>query len=158
MMKIIIAILVVLLPMLISGCSSPAKYRPSQPYLAGIKLSEAATTATHSLDNLAQIEQAIHPSAKILPPPNPDTYGMGMKASVDWYGPIQQVVSRVAAMTGYRFVILGRAPAIPILVTVVEHNKPLGEILQDIGYQAEKHADVVVFPASRTVELRYAKT
>jgi len=53
--------------------------------------------------------------------------------------------------------VLGTPPAIPILVMVTQQNMPLGDILRDIGYQANKRARIIVFPSRHVIELRYVQ-
>ncbi len=142
--------------LLLAGCSKPVP-PPTSDELVNTKLAEAAVTASHSLRSLAKIEQAIHPRAKVIPPPNPASYGMAAKTSIDWNGPVEQVVKRIANISGYKLEVLGKRPAIPIMVTLAARNTPIGDILRDIGFQADKRAHIVVFPATKTIELRYAK-
>lgn len=82
---------------------------------------------------------------------------MGALASVEWSGPIAQLVCQIAKATGYRVNILGTEPAIPVIVTIADKNRMLGDILRDAGYQAGRRAAVFVYPESRVIELRYAK-
>lgn len=124
---------------------------------AEIKLTEAAVSVSHSLRNLAEVQQAANPQAIIKTPPNPNTYGMGGLASVDWSGPIEPFVSRLAAANGYHVRVLGVRPAIPVIVTVNAKDTPMGDILRDAGFQAADHATLVVLPRSRTIEIRYEK-
>jgi defect-in-organelle-trafficking protein DotD len=77
--------------------------------------------------------------------------------SVDWSGPIEQLVKQLADASGYRMRVLGSKPAIPVLVTVYAKNITVADALRDIGYQGGRRATVVIFPDSRVVELRYAK-
>ncbi len=123
---------------------------------AEVKLAEAASDVSHSLVQLAAIEQSANPQAPVNPPPDPSSYGMGSLVSIDWSGPIAPLVARIAKASGYRLEIMGRQPAIPIMVTMVAHNTPIGDVLRDCGFQAGSRADIVVFPSRRIVELRYA--
>jgi defect-in-organelle-trafficking protein DotD len=78
-------------------------------------------------------------------------------ASVDWSGPVDELTMRIAKAAHYRTRVLGKAPAIPVLVSVRSEDKSLVDILRDIDYQAGQKADIHVYPNSRIVELRYAK-
>ncbi|MCW5589616.1 MAG: type IVB secretion system lipoprotein DotD [Legionellales bacterium] len=139
----------------IAGCASvpPPPQQGTDP--AAIKLAEAASNVSHSLVDLAAIEQAANPQARLKPPPNPSSYGMGDLTSIDWSGPIGPLVARIARATNYRLQILGTEPAIPIVVTIAAENTPLGDILSDAGYQAGSRADIAVFPSRRIIQLRY---
>lgn len=124
---------------------------------AAAQLAEAAVSISHSLVELEKIQQAATPPLHIPTPPEPASYGMGDLASVDWSGPVEPVLKNVAKSGGYHVNILGKAPPMPILITLYAHHKPLGEILRNIGFQCGKKADVIVFPDRRLIELRYAK-
>ena len=80
-----------------------------------------------------------------------------------WHGGLTTVglapftLLQIAIASNYRLTVLGTAPAIPVLVTVYSKNVMLGDVLRDVGYQGGRRAQVVVYPDSRTIELRYAK-
>ncbi|GJM07235.1 MAG: LuxR family transcriptional regulator [marine bacterium B5-7] len=141
------------------GCTPvPSDNLPSNTDIAvsdNTKLTEAAVSASKSLARLAQIEQAVHPDKPITTPPNPSSYGMGQLVSVDWSGPIGPIIDKVASASGYHVRVLGNAPSIPVIISVAAHNIPLGDVLSNIGYQAGNRADVVVFPSTHTITLKY---
>jgi defect-in-organelle-trafficking protein DotD len=119
-------------------------------------LAESASSVGQSLAHLAQTEQAAYPPKSVTTPPNPASYGMGMKASIDWNGPVQPVVQQLANAANYKLRVLGKAPAVPIVVSVSAKNASVGNILRNVGYQSKKRAKIVVYPSTHTVELRYA--
>lgn len=146
----------------LAACSlgpKPPVVVPKEPpadHTAYVALAEAATSASQSLTKLGQIEQAANPPKSIAQPENPAAYGMDIPTTINWNGPIEPLVQQIANATNYQLKVLGTAPAIPIIITIDAQNKPMGDILRDAGYQCGKRAQVVVFPDSRTVELRYA--
>lgn len=119
------------------------------------KLTEAATSVSQSLAKLAEIQHAVHPKATLPAGPNPGQIGLGELASVDWTGPIEPLLQKIAATSHYKFRVLGRPPAIPILVSVTAKHLPIADIIRDIKYQAENHADVVLYGEQHILELRY---
>jgi defect-in-organelle-trafficking protein DotD len=123
---------------------------------AYVAMAESANSVSQSLTHLAQTEQAAHPPRSVSTPPRPASYGMGMKASINWNGPVQPVVSQLANAANYKLRVLGKAPAVPVIVSVSTKNASVGNILRDIGYQSKKRARIVVFPSQHTIELRYA--
>lgn len=155
MKKLLVSFL--LISAMIAGCAStymppPPKKRDS----AMTTMAEAATSVTSSLQTLEGIRKAENPAyQKNLP--NPSTYNMNQLSSVDWTGPIEPLVKRLAKASNYRFRVLGTAPAIPVIVSISDKNVSLAEILRDADYQAGKKADIVVYTKSRTIELRYRK-
>ncbi|GAB4393249.1 MAG: type IVB secretion system lipoprotein DotD [Gammaproteobacteria bacterium] len=124
--------------------------------VASIKLAETAEVISQSLLKLAAIQAtATPPVADHLP--NVHAPGLSDNVSVDWSGPIAQLVLKVATIAGYKTRVLGKAPAVPILITLNVENQPLGTVLRDLDYQAGNRASIKVYPDSRVIELRYAE-
>ncbi len=145
---------------LLAGCAAKPQTTYNKPsYLhndsAQIKLSEAAVSISQSLNQLAQIEIATHPHAHLPPPPNAVKIGMAQLASVDWTGPIQPLIAKIADATGYKFRVLGRSPTIPIVVALQTRNVPIAEILRDASFQAGYKSNIAVYPHRKIIELRY---
>lgn len=120
-------------------------------------LAEASYSVSRSLVDLAETAQAAHPTPCLNPPPSPASYGMGGVTTIDWSGPIEPLLKQMAYASNYRLRVLGTEPAIPVIVTINAKNVMLGDVLRDVGFQANERATVVVFPDSRVIELRYAK-
>ncbi len=127
-------------------------------YSAEAQLAEAANSISRSMVDLKKIQQAAMPPVHTTQPPPPASYDMAGLASVDWMGPVEPLLHKLAVATEYKVNIIGQAPGIPILVAVNEKNTPLGEIIRNIGYQCGKKADLIIFPAIKTIELRYANS
>jgi defect-in-organelle-trafficking protein DotD len=119
-------------------------------------LAESAESVSQSMANLGQTQQAANPPKSVTTPPNPASYGMGMKASINWNGPVQPVVRQLANAANYKLKVLGKKPSIPVNVSVSAKQKPVGDILRNIGYQSGNKAKIVVYPSKHTIELRYA--
>lgn len=146
---------------LLAGCATEPKVAIISSNLgaqvAETKLADAATSVSQSLQELAAMERAEHPRARLPVPVVPDQIGMGQLASLDWTGPVGPLVNKIAHASHYQVHVLGTAPAIPILVSITAKDTPLADILRDAGFQCGKKANIVVYPASRIIELRYAK-
>jgi len=144
---------------LLTGCAQGMNQTvlgPLPPDKATIKLAEAASSATHSLSELEAIEKTRTPKyRKHLP--NPTTPGMTDMVSIDWSGPIRPLLEHIAKASHYKFHVLGRGPAIPVIVSMLAKNVPLSDVLRDADYQAGRKAFVFVSPSRRTIELRYAE-
>lgn len=125
---------------------------------AEAKLAEAATSVSKSLLDIAEIQMAATPPPKSYQPANPADYGMADLVSIDWAGPVEPLVNQIAKASGYDVRVLGNEPAVPIMVYVSVKNIPLGHVLRDVGFQSHKRADIVIFPKSHVIELRYANT
>lgn len=146
---------------MLAGCASSHAGVPiGDPTLgpdpAEATLAEAASSVSKSLISLDQMQQATTPLPPMQPPPDPAAYGMSNAVTVDWNGPIEPLLTQIANSTGYTVNVLGKAPMLPIIVTVIAKNRPIGEVLRDAGYQCGDKADIVVFPNTKIIELRYA--
>ncbi len=147
----------------LSGCASisPHKLQPQQATMddASIKIAEAASSVSTSLAEIARIESSRHPGmTKSLV--SPDMPGMSELVSIDWSGPVGQLIEKLAYASSYKVRVLGKEPAIPVLVSVTATNVPLANVLRDIDFQAGKKAHIIVYPNAdpkkRIIELRYA--
>ncbi len=144
------------------GCASnhlsmkkPPRNAPSDD--ASIKLAEAANSVSSSLIELARIEKESKPSRFPKNLINVTTYNLEARASLDWSGPVEELVVRLANASFYKTRILGHAPAVPVLVNISANDRSLADILRDVDYQIGNQADLKVFPKSKIIELRYAK-
>lgn len=155
-MKIRLFILLSTAFLSLCGCATQP---PPQPKMDNTdrSLAEGSYSVSRSLVSLAETAQAAHPLPQLEPPPSPDTYGMGGLTSVDWSGPVEPLVRQIAKTANYRVRVLGTQPAIPVIVTVYDKNIMLADVLRNVGYQCGRRAAVVVYPESRTIEIRYAK-
>lgn len=147
----------------LGGCGGGASQIKSvatqvSPDPAFAKLAEAANVSSRSMLNLAEIELAVSPPPPEYHPVDLATFGMANLVSVDWAGPVQPIVQRIANAAGYQLKTFGIEPAVPIFVYVNVKNKPIGDVLRDVGYQCHRKASVVVYPETRVIELRYAET
>lgn len=157
--------LLIFLAALLTGCvttppdtfKKPPMNAPSDD--ASMRLVEAASSVSHSLNELAEIEAAATPPGTTGKPlPDSESYALQQKAFVDWSGPVEPLIARVAKMSGFKLRVLGKEPAIPVLVSISAHNIPLASILRDAALQAGSKADIIVYSSSGVIELRYAKT
>lgn len=151
-----LAIVIVSLPVMIGACTSTPPANPSTDG-TDASLSEASYAVSRSISGLSETAQAARPLPPLAPPPNPASYGMGGLTSVDWSGPVEPLIRQIAKVTNYRVRVLGRPPAIPVLVSVYDKNMMVADILRDVGFQCGRRATVVVYPESQVIELRYAK-
>ncbi len=163
---IIKSLLIIFIAVSFVGCStrklvvSTNNVVPTLPYQinaddAEIKLAEAAVSVSRSIDCLAEIEKAAHPCLRMPPPIDAPRFGLACPASVDWVGPVLPLIKRIAEATHYCVRVLGKEPAIPIIVSVNSKNTPFADILRNISLQIYKKACIVVYPSSRVIELRY---
>ena len=143
-----------------SSCSAPIMKKPplnAPSDDASIKLAEAASSISESMMQMAKIEKVLLPNEANNTINIPSSYNLQTRASIDWDGPIEDLVARIANAAHYRFRILGKAPAIPILINLNTKDDSLAETLRNIDYQAGNRAFIHVYPKNQVIELRYAK-
>lgn len=126
-------------------------------HTAEVKLAQAADSSSQALQELAEIEQSTHPAAKLPQPISPEAIGMSQLTTVDWNGPVGPLVAKIAQIANYKVHVLGTVPAIPPLVSISAKDTPLADILRDAGFQCGPKVNIVVYPKSRIIELRYAR-
>ncbi len=146
---------VIALSFILNACASTQE--PPRNNSSDVALAEASYDVSRSISSLSETAQASHPPPMLEPPPSPASYNMAQVTSVDWSGPVEPLLKQLANASDYRLRVLGRPPAIPVMVTVYSKNMMLADILRDVGYQCGRRANVVVFPDTRVIELRYAK-
>lgn len=145
-------LLISLLSILV-GCTPKPTYEMSD---VEYQLMKSAMSVENSLKSLAATKDIYAKNAintDILVTPQG---GMGGLASLDWSGPIEPLLEKIAEMTRYRVKVLGPIPAIPLIVTISSRERVVADILKDAGLQAGKRANLIVYPTSRIIELRYA--
>lgn len=120
------------------------------------QLAEAATSVSSSLNKLAEIKLS---EMKYDPAKQEESFakvkGMNEISSIDWNGPVEPILRKIAAAGKHKFKVMGRAPSIPILIDLDMRNVALSDILQNITYQAAGKAHIVYVSKEDTIELRY---
>lgn len=122
---------------------------------AQAQLAQASASIDQSAQQDASIQLATHPAAKVAPGLDPATTHMTQISSLNWYGPLQPLLGKIANTAGYTLRVLGDAPATPILIVINVQDEPLANILQNAIYQAAGKATVNVYPNTKIIELRY---
>jgi defect-in-organelle-trafficking protein DotD len=85
--------------------------------------------------------------------------GLEMPISINWSGPVESLVKKIAEMTGYDYEApIGSKPATPVLVSVSVNAVPAFGILADAGAQTGSAADIVIRPDSRKIFVKYPPT
>ena len=141
----------------LTGC---AQYKVDQQLVAepdpvALRLSSAVDKASAALQTLASVEQSRNPGANLQMPPSAPVE-LRRTISVEWTGSIEPITRTRADRAGYQMQVNGNRPPVPVVVSLVAHDKSVVEVLRDVGLQAGQRADVVVDPERRVVELNYA--
>ncbi len=122
------------------------------------KLIEAAQSVSSSLTDLAAIESANMPPSALPKPPNAEALGLAARASINWTGPIEPLVRKLAQSANYSVHVLGMEPAIPTIVSVKAQDASLATILRNARYQAQKSAEIEIYPGTKVIEIRYQRS
>lgn len=146
----------------LSGCASAprqpavtAQAKANQAILA--KLSAYADSAAQSLQSLAEMEQAAHTPGGGTPVHSTTPPGLQRRVSIDWDGPLTELVQRMAQASGYTLQpAIGTRPALPLIVAVSETNATVASVLREAGAQAGSAANIVLDPDARSVHIQYA--
>lgn len=143
----------------VDRCATMCLERPGTPGdEATVKLAEAAVSISQSLHDLAAVEEASTPgyyNYKMLPHVTP--HNMPGTVSVDWSGPIEPLLRRLASLSGYHLNVMGRRPAIPVIITLYTRERSIAYVMRDVAFQALHKAKVLVYPATHTIELLYMR-
>ncbi|MGM0423264.1 MAG: DotD/TraH family lipoprotein [Pseudomonadota bacterium] len=146
----------------VSGCSyvpkipKPANNQlATEPDAVSLRLASAVDRASVALEKLAATEQKRSAENTVESIPNAPVQLM-RTVTLDWSGPAEPVLAKLADRAGYKFQVQGNEPAVPVIVNVTAVEKPVIEVLRDIGLQAGRQADVVVDAERQVVEISYA--
>lgn len=157
---------VLLCGFIVSGCSSSlvdtkfsngAAQLVATPDSVSAMLAEAADRASTALETLAAVEYSRTPTQSIAPINNAPVE-LRRAITVNWVGPIEPIAQTLADRAGYNFNIMGADPPVPIVVSIDAENRPVIDILRDIGLQLGQRGDVKVDSGQRVVEIHYPST
>lgn len=144
----------------LSACAGPNNIGSRNPQVAtvpdkvSLMLAEAADRSSTALQTLAAIEQARTPEVSVAPVADAPAE-LKRAITTNWVGPVEPVVKMLADRASYGFQIVGNAPPVPIIVSINVENKPVIEVLRNIGLQLGVRADVTVDSERRMVEVHY---
>ncbi len=151
--------------LILIGCSSSYKtptshlvYGAKDVVIAENRLAAAAESVSQSLAELAEIEKNLHArDYKVLNDHLPKTFELEQLITLDWNGPVENLMQYLAKSTGYHYRTLGKLSGAPILITLSVKNTTINEVLKNINLQCGHKANVVINANKKTLELRYVK-
>lgn len=161
--RVLLTIVFAFFAIQLMGCTTDSKitsdgfYDKRSQHNAEEKLALAAESVSKSLAELAEIERTIHPQKRMPSPVDPNMIGMAQLVSIDWSGPVEPLARKIARAAKYKLKTLGTRPGIPVLVSISAKDTPLADVLRDANFQCGRKAKIVVYPASKVIELRYVK-
>ncbi len=130
----------------------------SNPYSVQGSLAQAAQSVSQSLQSLASIRKSQYPANDKLPYHNLKTgQALNQTVAMQWYGPIQPILSRISNKIGYSLQVYGKRPATPVLVDIntVAHPQTALVVIRNIDLQAGLNASIMLFPKQKVISLRY---
>ena len=137
---------------------SPATYAPRQmvatPDNVSAMLAQAADRASTALETLAAVEYHRSPSVPVAPIGDAPIQ-LRRAVTVNWVGPAEPITRTLAERADYNFITVGATPPIPVVISLDVENKPVIEVLRDIGLQLGQRGDIRVDGESRMIELHY---
>lgn len=137
----------------LTGCARERIVAPgSDP--ATVDLAQVALSINRSMQDLAATDQA-EPLRIKKQAIDPNTYGMGRLASVEWNGPAEPLIRRLASLTHYRVKVYGNPTAIPVLVAVNEREQYIGDVLRQVSLQSREYMKLLVYPSAKIIEIHY---
>ncbi|MBI1273817.1 MAG: DotD/TraH family lipoprotein [Alphaproteobacteria bacterium] len=145
------------LAMLLAACAQETTLTPvvAENDPVTVRLAKAAEKAANALDDIAAVESNRSPAVVVQDFSGaPDN--LQQPTTITWHGPVEQIVETLASRAGYRFNLAGKAPPVPVVVTLNVFEKPLIKVLQDIGMQLGQRADLAVDAERGLVEVQYA--
>lgn len=144
--------------LVLAGCSVQPRVDQqlvASPDPLGLRMAAAVDKASAALQTLASVEQARNPALSIQTVPYAPQE-LRRIVTVDWVGPIEPIMRKLADRAGYDLQVNGDTPPAPVVVNLNVKQKTVIDALRDLGLQAGQRADVVVDPDHRLVELNYA--
>lgn len=117
-------------------------------------LANAADRAAKSLETMAAVEHHKSPGVAATPIYNAPRE-LKRAITINWIGPVEQIVQTLAERASYSYTVVGTAPPVPIITSVDVENKPIIEVLRTVGIQLGVRADIRVDSARSLIELHY---
>ncbi len=115
-------------------------------------LAEAALRADRSLALLAKTRSAeADLRGQDIPRNVPPE--LLQQVTLDFIGPLEELVRQLAAGAGYALLTAGRSPPAPVLVEIEAKDAPLIHVFRDAGMQAADRALLTVDAGRMTVRL-----
>ena len=120
------------------------------------KLAEAAASVSQSLSELAQIQRSVHEVKQFKSDPNLVRIKAG-KVSIDWTGPVDTLLGKIAQSTKLHYRTIGNKPPLPIIVSVNAHDVFVSDLIRDVAYKVQSQA-AISLSKDNILELRYFRS
>lgn len=139
--------------MLLTACQPEVKPE-AKPDPALAILAKASTEIKENFDLMARLEQGMKSAPAYPSKPKDPRLNKAINLPY-WNGPIEQSLETVAALIGYKLVIIGKKLPNDIPISIQSNNETAFDVLRNIGYQASPDADVSVDVGQSEIHLIY---
>lgn len=146
----------------LAGCGTGRSKAPTMPPItsADRAIAEAVTISANANQAIAEVEVATAAPERpgpgaTLPPGVKMPQELAQNMTIDWQGRIEPLLEAIAQRIGYRFTVIGRTPANPVIISVTTKDEPVANIVRRVGNLVHDHGDVVLNPRAKNIELRY---
>lgn len=144
----------------VSACSNFENFSDSHPQMVAAPdsvsamLADAADKAANSLQTLAAVEAARTPAPELNPVGDAPTE-LRRAISINWVGPVEPITKTLSDRAGYEFQTIGTPPPNALVISLDVENRPVIDVLRDIGLQMGVRGDIKVDSARKMIEIHY---
>ncbi|WP_162902450.1 DotD/TraH family lipoprotein [Facilibium subflavum] len=134
---------------------------PDDAYINRVMLDEIKASTAQIQHSLTTLDNATTSrfGHKSLPFTNINDPRLNKVLSISWYGPVDQVLEKIAQAVGYKVQYFGQTPSFPVIVIIGKLNAPEQRtalaLLQDITVQAQRQANISINEEARVISVRY---
>ena len=142
----------------VSGCATSmvAPPAPGPDVTVLEKLAMYAQQSNAAMQRLMAIQMS---RSRAVPVELQTPVGLDKPISISWTGPIEQLVKKVAEVSGYTYEdVVGAKPANAVHVSISVTNATVFQVLTDAGAQAGVAADIVIRPGQKQMLIKYPPT
>ncbi len=147
---------------LLSACGYHKAFSNDNPQLVAspddvsVMLADAADRASQALETLAAVEYSRSPGVAVEPIGGTAPTELQRAITINWVGPVEPITKTLAERASYSFTTIGSPPPVPLVVSLDVENKPVIDVLRDLGLQLGMRADIRVDGQRQIVELHYS--
>lgn len=125
--------------------------------IAGATGSIAVSPGEPSAGGVAQANPSKHPAAKPIPSALAVPPGLEKNITLTWTGDLETLIFLIGKEAGWKVVEPTGLRVSPVIIAINAKDKPIFEVLRDVGAIAGTAADVVVAVEARTLGVAYPK-
>ncbi len=133
------------------------KYIDTQDILSS--LADSAKTVSDAVQKMARAADMQARKDRLPLAKRRELSAFSRYVTIDWTGPLEPLLKRIARTNHYKLRVIGSHPVIPILVSLNVHDTPISTVLRDLRFQTRKQqVHIATYPTKKIIELRYKKS